>query len=83
MTAGEEVAAPTLITPGPNAVDITGDEGVLKEIIKEGEGEGYPPAESVVTVYYEGKLTDGTVFDSNKNREVPFEFQLGKGNGYF
>ncbi|KAL0273021.1 UNVERIFIED_CONTAM: hypothetical protein PYX00_005798 [Menopon gallinae] len=82
MTAGEEVAAPTLITPGPNAVDVTPnqDGGVLKEIIKEGEGDAVPAAGCNVFVHYEGKLTDGTVFDSSKSYAQPFEFTLGREN---
>jgi len=30
-------------------------------------------------VLYTGKLLDGTVFDSNTNRDSPFSFTIGKG----
>ncbi|MEK7212621.1 MAG: FKBP-type peptidyl-prolyl cis-trans isomerase [Patescibacteria group bacterium] len=32
-----------------------------------------------VSVHYEGKLDDGTVFDSSYKRGQPFEFNLGAG----
>ena len=32
-----------------------------------------------VTVHYEGRLTDGTVFDASRNRGQPFAFTIGAG----
>ncbi|XP_022113366.1 FK506-binding protein 59 [Pieris rapae] len=62
-------------------IDITkaGDRGVLKRIIKEGEGTDTPGAGCQVTVHYTGTLLDGSKFDSSKDRNEPFEFNLGKG----
>ena len=68
--------------PGPEAVDITPnkDGGVLKEIKRPGVGEAHPLTGDKVSVHYVGTLTDGTKFDSSRDRGEYFEFNLGKGN---
>lgn len=53
------------------------DTGLSYKILKEGEGET-PQTGDNVTVHYTGKLTDGSVFDSSKERG-PFTFILGIG----
>lgn len=62
-------------------VDIspTQDGGILKEILKEGIGEERPGPGNNVTVHYTGTLLDGTKFDSSKDRNDPFKFDLGQG----
>lgn len=79
MTAETETET-VKYTPSPNAVDITPnkDGGVLKEIIKEGEGNSHPGLCFTVKTHYCGTLSDGTVFDSSENSS-PFEFVLGTG----
>ena len=74
-------AVETEFTPSPDAIDITPDKdgGVLKEIKKEGSGEERPLTGHRVTVHYVGTLTDGTKFDSSRDRDQYFEFNLGKG----
>lgn len=59
-------------------VDVTGDGGVTKTLIKPGAGEVvYQGAD--VTVEYTGTLADGTKFDSSRSREGSFSFELGAG----
>nr|QBH73895.1 fk506-binding protein [Thermobia domestica] len=71
-----------IYTPGPNAVDVSpqNDGGVLKEIIKEGIGDETPMPGNRVYVHYVGTFTDGTKFDSSRDRGKPFEFNIGKGS---
>lgn len=81
---GNQPSSDTGFVPPKDAVDITPkkDGGVLKVIKKEGTGEQTPPNGCKVIVHYEGRLTDGTVFDSSKER-APFDFNLGKGMNDF
>lgn len=61
-------------------IDISGDGGVQKEILKEGNGDETACVGCTVSLHYTGRLTDGTVFDSSVDRGEPFEFELGKGS---
>jgi FKBP-type peptidyl-prolyl cis-trans isomerase len=49
--------------------------GLQYEVISEGSGVR-PGAEDVVRVHYEGRLTDGSVFDSSYDDGEPIEFPL-------
>ncbi|WP_201534025.1 FKBP-type peptidyl-prolyl cis-trans isomerase [Psychrobacter ciconiae] len=51
--------------------------GLQYKAIKEGTGKS-PKATDVVEVNYEGKLIDGTVFDSSYERGEPIEFPLNQ-----
>jgi len=54
---------------------ITTESGLKYEIVKKGDGAS-PNADDSVTVHYEGKLLDGTVFDSSYERGETISFPL-------
>ena len=51
--------------------------GLQYEVLEEGEGKS-PSATDMVKCHYEGRLIDGTVFDSSYNRGTPSEFALNQ-----
>lgn len=55
---------------------ITTASGLQYEVITKAEG-AQPTADDVVTVHYEGKLTDGSVFDSSIERGSPIDLPVG------
>lgn len=55
----------------------TTKSGLQYQILKQGNGKS-PKANSMVKVNYEGRLIDGTVFDSSIARNQPAEFQLSQ-----
>jgi len=75
MTVGTE------LNPGPDAVDVTPtkDGGIMKEIKVVGKGDESPWAGDKVYVHYVGTLTDGSRFDSSRDRGEQFSFNIGKG----
>ena len=50
---------------------ITTSSGLQYRILNEGSGDDSPGPESVVTVHYRGKLTNGLEFDSSYQRNQP------------
>lgn len=60
--------------------DLTGDGGVVKEILAPGvQGWQKPENGDDVQMHYRGTLLDGTQFDSSYDRGTPFAFKLGDG----
>jgi FKBP-type peptidyl-prolyl cis-trans isomerase FklB len=55
---------------------VTTESGLQYEVVKKAEG-AQPKATDVVTVHYEGKLTDGSVFDSSIERGSPIDLPVG------
>ena len=63
------------------SVDISGDGGVMKEILAGGEGP-MPSKNMTVFAHYTGRLADGSVFDSSigkPHRVDGFHFKLDAG----
>ena len=58
--------------------DTTTASGLVYEELVVGDGDE-AAAGHHVTVHYTGWLTDGTKFDSSKDRDDPFVFGLGQG----
>lgn len=66
----DEFMAKIAKTPGVKAVG----NGVYYKVIKEGAG-AMPKATDTVSVVYEGKLTDGNIFDSSQGQVVKMPMQ--------
>ncbi|HEV3449376.1 MAG TPA: FKBP-type peptidyl-prolyl cis-trans isomerase [Gemmataceae bacterium] len=57
---------------------VTTKSGLKYEDLKEGSGDAAKSGDNV-EVHYTGWLKDGTKFDSSKDRDRPFSFELGAG----
>ena len=60
------------------ATEITKPSGLAYTDVEVGTGEEAKAGQTAV-VHYTGWLTDGTKFDSSKDRGQPFSFPLGQG----
>ena len=69
--------SPTLLQGGTMS-ETTTASGLKYEDVKTGTGDA-ATAGKTVSVHYTGWLTNGTKFDSSKDRGKPFEFPLGGG----
>jgi peptidylprolyl isomerase len=66
------------MNPNPDAEYITTDSGLKYRDLQVGSGEE-PLVGQMVVVHYTGTLTDGSKFDSSRDRNQPFSFPIGKG----
>jgi FKBP-type peptidyl-prolyl cis-trans isomerase len=57
---------------------ITTSSSLKYRVLKHGDGTVSPKATDTVKVHYEGKLLDGTVFDSSIARGQPVSFPLNR-----
>lgn len=82
-TSGETPSAPqampTTAAPITSNAPRTTASGLIIETLATGSG---PAAKSgdKVSVHYTGWLTNGTKFDSSRDRNEPFSFRLGTGH---
>jgi FKBP-type peptidyl-prolyl cis-trans isomerase len=58
-------------------VKLTQDEGVIKRIIRRGEGGDLPKGGDVIKVNFLGQLENGDVFDASVNYGQPMSFTIG------
>ena len=76
-TDKEKAAGAAFLTKAAGEKDATKTEsGLVIKTVKAGTGDS-PKAENQVKVHYEGKFTDGKVFDSSIKRNEPAVFPLG------
>jgi FKBP-type peptidyl-prolyl cis-trans isomerase len=66
--------------PKPVAVPrapVTTESGLVVQVLAPGDGDEAKSGDKV-TVHYIGTLTDGTKFDSSRDRDQPFSFWVGE-----
>mmetsp|Transcript_819 Transcript_819/g.1808 ORF Transcript_819/g.1808 Transcript_819/m.1808 type:complete len:128 (-) Transcript_819:2215-2598(-) len=54
--------------------------GVTKTILRDGDGSNFPKTGDKLTMHYVGTLaSNGSKFDSSRDKGRPFQFTIGKG----
>ena len=67
-----------MTTPASSSGAVKTASGLIYLSTRSGSG-AQPKAGDIVSVHYTGTLTDGTKFDSSRDRGEPIEFPLGQG----
>lgn len=78
-SAAEDSSDGTEGAASPNPNEVITASGLRYEDKVVGSGAS-PKAGQKVTVHYSGYLTDGTKFDSSRDRNRPFQFRIGRRN---
>lgn len=74
------MASPTIPDRFKDAVDILGNQKVLKLVTQTGApGDARATRGTTASIHYTGTLLDGTKFDSSRDRGQPFETEVGVG----
>ncbi|CAK9135636.1 unnamed protein product [Ilex paraguariensis] len=66
-----------------DVIDLTGDGGVMKTIIRRAKPDAIAPSQNLplLDVHYEGILAEtGEIFDTTREDNTVFTFELGKGS---
>ena len=74
VNASNEAGIKFLAENKSNNGIITLDSGLQYKILKKGDGKFHPTIDSSCSCHYEGKLLDGTIFDSSYERNSPTSF---------
>ena len=77
-TASTNVPSVAAIAPAGSSEMTTTASGLKYQVLKQGTGTVSPKVTDTVKVHYEGKLLDGTVFDSSIARGQPISFPLNR-----
>lgn len=82
----EQVEPSYVVTPTPPAPPVKSNKntmetkttasGISYKVLTKGTGDTHPTLSSTVNVNYEGKFTDGKIFDSSYQREQSINFPL-------
>lgn len=75
VTETTQAQSATTSMDNSGAQTVTTSSGLMYKVLREGSGPK-PKATDTVEVNYEGRLTDGTVFDSSYKRGEPISFPL-------
>lgn len=73
----EEMKIKETSESGKKIVDLTGDGGVIKKVLRKSSLKQKPKGGWDVTIHYTGKLSDGTVFYSTRDKDEAFTYKLG------